>query len=196
MPQNTSTYHQQFRKHLERVVVVDDEAFEEIIQSFSIKEINKKDYLLRPFQVCRYESYIIKGLFQTTMIDDEGRQHTLHFPHEDWWVGDFKSFRKEQESNMEIFAVEDALLLQISKSAMYQLFDISPAFERFFRIMAENAAMALQDRLLKNYSHNAESKLFEFQKKYPSLKNRLSQKQIASYLGVTPEYFSQMVKKK
>lgn len=137
----------------------------------------------------------MKGLFQTAIIDDSGRQHTLYFPHEDWWVGDFKSFKTEQESYMEILALEDAVLLQISKASLEKLYTSLPIFERFFRILNENAGIALQDRIVQNFSKNAEKKYLEFHSKYPALHNRLSHKRIASFLGVTPEYFSQMLKK-
>ncbi|WP_428657768.1 Crp/Fnr family transcriptional regulator [Runella sp.] len=185
-----------FQSHLQRIIPVNDEEFDYILSYFSVKHLKKKDYLVRPFQVCKYESYILKGLFQTAILDDSGRLHTLYFPHEDWWVSDFKSFKKEEESRMEIIALEDAVLLQISKPNLEALYLSFPKFERFFRILNENAGIALQDRIIQNFSKDAENKYAEFRAKYPELQQRISQKRIAAYLGITPEYFSQMSKKK
>ncbi|MFC4874433.1 Crp/Fnr family transcriptional regulator [Negadavirga shengliensis] len=185
-----------FRQHLQKSITLNDADFEEIIKRFTLREISKKEYLIRPLQVCRYESYIAKGLFQTAITDDSGRLHTLYFPHEDWWVGDFKSFKKEEGSSMEIQALEDSVLLQISKPDLENLYRDLPVFERFFRILNENAGIALQDRIVQNFSVNAEKKYLEFQKKYPEIQHRLSAKRIASFLGVTPEYFSQLLNKK
>lgn len=196
MKTNTNENLSVFQSHLQRTIPVNDEEFEHILSYFSLKYLTKKGYLVRPFQVCKYESYILKGLFQTAILDDSGRLHTLYFPHEDWWVSDFKSFKKEEESRMEILALEDAVLLQISKSNLEALYLSFPKFERFFRILNENAGIALQDRIIQNFSKDAEHKYAEFRAKYPELQQRISQKRIAAYLGVTPEYFSQMSKKK
>lgn len=95
---------------------------------------------------------------------------------------------------MQIIALEDAELLQITKRSLEKLYQTFPTFERFFRLLNENAAIALQDRIVQNLSENADSKYQEFRKKYPALRNRLSNKKIASFLGVTPEYFSHILK--
>ncbi len=191
----SATYYRLFRNHIQKRISINDNDFELAISHFSISQLRKKEYLIRPFQVCRFESYIVNGLFETAIVDDLGKTHSLYFPHEDWWVGDFKSFNTGKESHMEIQALEDSVLLQITKSSLVNLYKALPIFEQFFRVLNENAAMALQDRIVQNYSQNAEKKYSEFQEKYPALHNRLSQKRIASFLGVTPEYFSQMLKK-
>lgn len=194
-PTKEKTY-KPFQLHLQKTIPLNDGDFEKILGYFTVKSIPKKEYLLRPLQVCKHESYILRGLFQTAVTDDSGRQHTLYFPHEDWWVGDFKSFRTGHGSCMEIQALEDAVLLQISKPALEDLYRELPVFERFFRILNENAGIALQDRIVQNYSVNAEKKYLEFKRKYPLIQHRLSNKRIASFLGVTPEYFSQLLSKK
>lgn len=185
-----------FQAHIQRIIPISAEEFKHILSYFTVKHLKKKEYLVRPFQVCKHESYILKGLFQTAILDDSGRLHTLYFPHEDWWVSDFKSFKKGTESQMEILALEEAVLLQISKPNLEALYLSLPKFERFFRILNENAGIALQDRIIQNFSQDAEKKYSEFRGKYPELQQRISQKRIATYLGVTPEYFSQMSKKK
>lgn len=189
------TYYHKLQVHIQKIVPVCDIDFEFIWSFFTIKHLKKKEYLIRPSQVCKHESYILRGLFETAIVDDLGKTHCLYFPHEDWWVGDFKSFKTGKESCMEIQALEDSVLLQISKSSLEKLYETFPVFERFFRILNENTGIALQDRIVQNYSQNAEKKYDEFLSKYSSLCNRLSQKRIASFLGVSPEYFSQMLKK-
>ena len=188
-------YYHKLKGHIQKIVPVYDRDFEEIWSYFTIKNFRKKEYLIRPTQVCKHESYIVSGLFETAIVDELGKNYCLYFPHEDWWVGDFKSFKTGKESCMEIQALEDSVLLQISKPSLEKLYEAYPIFERFFRILNENAGIALQDRIVQNYSQNAEKKYDEFLIRYSSLSNRLAQKRIASFLGVTPEYFSQMLKK-
>jgi CRP-like cAMP-binding protein len=188
-------FYSKFREHLGKSVVISQADFGQAMRYFSSKRLKRREYLIRPLQVCRHESYIVSGLFQSAITDEAGKLHTLYFPHEDWWVGDFKSFKTGEGSCMEIRALEDSVLLQISWESLQELYEALPVFERFFRILNENAGIALQDRIVQSLSQNAEKKYEEFIKRYPALPSRLSQKQIASFLGVTPEYLSWMFNK-
>jgi CRP-like cAMP-binding protein len=71
-----------------------------------------------------------------------------------------------------------------------------PKMERFFRILIENSLIAHQQRLINNLSFTAEVRYEKFSKKFQSILPFLPQKQIASYIGVTPEFFSKMKAKK
>jgi hypothetical protein len=53
--------------------------------------------------------------------------------------------------------------------------------------------VAHQERLMDNLSLSAEERFEKFCKKYPTLIQQFSQKHIASYIGVTPEFFSKMM---
>ncbi len=194
MSYNTLDYLDQFKIHLRKTIPISDDEVKHVFNYFTIKHVPRKSWLLKPQQVSRVESYIVKGLFQTSVVDDSGRTTILYFPHEDWWVGDLKSFETGTASQMEIYALEDAVLLQISMDNLNMLFKEHPVFERFFRILNGNMAIALQERLLQHLSTNAENKYREFNQKFPRLHNRLSNKRIAGFLGITPEYFSQMLK--
>jgi CRP-like cAMP-binding protein len=195
MMQPDFNYLDQFKKHLQKIIDVNDEQFEQVVTYFTVQHIPRKSWLLRHQQVSRVESFIVNGVFQTSVIDDTGRTTILYFPHEDWWVGDFKSFETETASQMEIYALEDSVVLQISRDNLKKLFIAHPVFERFFRILNGNMAIALQDRLLHHLSANAENQYREFNERFPRLHNRLSNKRIAGFLGITPEYFSQMLKR-
>jgi len=67
-------------------------------------------------------------------------------------------------------------------------------FNRNFRVMIENKFNELQNRVLQNISSTAEERYLAFLEQYPSLSNRLPGTQIASYLGVTPEFLSKIRK--
>ncbi len=189
-------YYDRLKVHLQKTIPLSDTLFEQVKPFFTLRYLKKKEYLIKQAQVSRYESYIAEGLFQAAIIDDAGKEHALYFPHEDWWAGDFKSFKTGEASCMEIQALEDTVLLQISKARLEELYHTFPVFERFFRILNENAGIALQDRLVQHFTRNAEAQYKAFLEKYTGLHNRLPQKKIASFLGLTPEYFSQMSRKK
>ena len=83
-------------------------------------------------------------------------------------------------------------MVVISKENHQELYNEIPKLERFFRILAENSLVAHQERLMDNLSLSAEERFEKMCKKYPTLIQKVAQKHLASYIGVTPEFFSKM----
>ncbi len=112
-----------------------------------------------------------------------------------WWIGDIGSFHSEEPSKLYIEAMENSVILQIKKEDQLRLFVEYPKFNRIFRVFTENALVASQRRVLQNISSTAEERYLDFVKRYPYFFNRISNVQIASFLGVTPEFLSTIRKK-
>lgn len=154
------------------------------------KTIKRKTYLLQEGDICRFESFVTKGCLKMYSVDKNGIEHIVMFAIEDWWVGDLYSFLSEAPTTFYIEALEDTNILQITKTDLDKLYERVPKFERFFRIMFQKAFIAQQQRINMNLSANAEERYLTFLKKFPHLEQRLPQKQIAAYLGMTPEMVS------
>ncbi|HRG67153.1 MAG TPA: Crp/Fnr family transcriptional regulator, partial [Saprospiraceae bacterium] len=88
--------------------------------------------------------------------------------------------------------LEDTMVLQISYENLLNLYVQAPKFDRIFRVLIENSYVSLQKRLLQNISSSAEESYLSFVALYPHLINRLPQTQIASFLGITPEFLSRL----
>jgi CRP-like cAMP-binding protein len=114
---------------------------------------------------------------------------------EDWWVGDLYSFLTQTPASYFIDAIEDTEILQITKANLDKLYEQVPKFERFFRIMLQNAFIAQQQRINQNLAFTAEQRYADFLQRYPQLEQRLSQKQISSFLGITPVFLSMLRRK-
>ena len=156
------------------------------------KELKRKEFLVHEGEVCKYECFVVKGCLRTYNIDKNGFEHIVMFAIEDWWTGDLYSFLTQTPAAFSIDALEDSVLLQISKDNSEKLYKVVPKFERFFRIILQNAFIASQQRIMQGQSLCAEERYEQFKKKYPNLEQRIPQKQIAAYLGITPEYLSMM----
>lgn len=157
--------------------------------------IKRKDYLLKQGDSCNTESFIVKGCLRTYTIDENGTEHIVMFGIEDWWVGDLYSFLTQQPTAFFIDALEDTEVLQITKKDLDMLYEKVPKFERFFRLILQNAFIAQQNRINQNLSYTAEQRYLDFIEKYPKLEQRISQKQLSAYLGITPVFLS-MIRKK
>ena len=160
------------------------------------KELPKKDFLLREGQSCKTINYVQSGALRAFFQDTEGRDSTIMFAIRDWWITDMYCFITEQPAMQNIIAIEDSAVLQLKKTDLENLYLAIPKFERFFRIIMQNSYIREQLRVLQNLSMPAEERYNIFINKYPQLLPHVTQKQIASYLGITPEFLSHVRRKK
>ena len=111
---------------------------------------------------------------------------------EDWWVDDLYSFLSKSPATYFIDAPEDTEVLQITKDNLDKLFEIVPKFKRFFRIIFQNFIISQFKRIDQSLPYTAEQRYLEYIRKYPHIYQRVSQKQISSYLGITPVFLSML----
>jgi CRP-like cAMP-binding protein len=153
------------------------------------------EFLLREGDVCKYESFVIKGCLKTYYLDENGFEHIIDFSIEEWWADDLYSLLTQTASKSNIKAIEDTDILQIGKTDLELLYQKIPKFERFFRILFQNAYITQREQINQALSASAEERYLLFLKKKPYAEKRFAQKDIASYLGVTPQFLSTLKKK-
>ncbi|MDR6805025.1 CRP-like cAMP-binding protein [Dyadobacter sp. BE34] len=188
---NTSLLLQNIGNHVQ----LDAGEAEFLLSLFQPKVLKRKAFLLRQGEVCRSENFIVKGCVKVYSLDENGFEHILMFGIEGWWVGDLLSFLTGRESRYHIEALEDTELLQITKPDLDLLYERVPKMERFFRILLQNAFIAHMERINQSLSLDAAGRYGEFIRKYPAFGQRIPQKQIAAYLGITPVFLSMLRKK-
>ena len=148
--------------------------------------------ILRQGEICCYSIFVTAGCLRGFTIDDNGFEHVLSFAPQDWWIADMYSLLSQKAGNLNIQAMVDTEMLLLSKVNQEKLYLEIPKFERFFRIITEKSLVAHQQRLVDNLSLTAQQRYKKFCTIYPNLINELPQKQIAAYIGVTPEFLSKM----
>lgn len=156
------------------------------------KKVKRKQFLLTYGEVCKYSAFVTAGCLRGYTVDKSGIEHVLSFAPADWWIADMYSLISQKPGIQNIEALEDTDVLLLSKANQEKLYTQIPKFEHFFRILTENSLVASQQRLIDSLSLTAEERYNNFCKRYPTLIDHLPQKQIASYIGVTPEFFSRM----
>ena len=163
-----------------------------VAEKFSPRLYRKRQYILQEGDVCLHFNFVVRGCLRSYKIDEKGNVHVLQFATENNWINDLGSFHGMRPSALAIDALEDTVVLQISRDDLIYLYQHSPKFDRIFRVLVENAYIRLQERLLQNISTNAEERYQSFLESYPQLINRIPQTQIAAFLGVTPEFLSRL----
>ena len=166
-----------------------------VTEKFHSRLFGKRQYVLQEGDVCTQFYFVVRGCLRMYKIDDKGNTHILQFAAENYFINDLGSFHGVKPSALNIDALEDTVVLQISRDDLISLYTKAPIFHRIFRVLIENSFVRLQERLLQNISSTAEERYQTFLENYSHLINRLSQVQIASYLGITPEFLSRLRRK-
>jgi len=154
--------------------------------------LKKKSLFLRAGEVCRFSAFVLDGALKSYTVDADGKEHILSFATRDWWISDLYSLISQKPAILYIEAIADAEVLMLSRESQQLLYEKVPKFERFFRILVENSLVANQQRLIDNLSSTAEDRYLRFLQKYPSIPSCVPQHNIASYLGITPEFLSKI----
>jgi CRP/FNR family transcriptional regulator, anaerobic regulatory protein len=179
-------------KHFDKYLPLNESETEALISRLRLRKIKRKQYILQEGDVCKSFTYVVEGCFKMYGIDNSGTEHNLIFAAEDDWITDLDSLHKERPSKLFIEAIEPATILQISKGDLWYLYTNHPKFDRNFRVIIEDKYIELQNRLLQTFSTTAYQRYESFLEQYPNLSNRLPNTQIASYLGITPEFLSKI----
>ena len=158
------------------------------------KKIRKKQYFLQEGDVCRYTGFIVKGSARTFTVDEKGQLHILTLSAENWWLTDFESFYQLTPSRLNIEALEDLEVLQVTNAQVEEFFKPIPAFSAMVEVMKQNNAIANQKRVQAAISYTAEERYADLVNNYPEFLNRFPLNMIASYLGLSPETLSRVRK--
>ena len=167
---------------------------EELIARFTERHVKRRGFILQQGDVCKHFTFIVSGCFKMFAMDQAGKEHNLQFASENDWIADLASFYAQKASGVYIEAMEPAVVLQIEHQDLLGLYVDYHKFDRNFRIIVERKYIELQNRVLQNISITAELRYQNFLEQHPHLANRLPNTQIASYLGITPEFLSKIRK--
>lgn len=184
-----------FKIHLRKFITINDDDFETVLSFFEIRTFAKKENLLLEGQICRRNYFVLDGLLRKFFITEKGSEQTTDFALENWWMTDNFSFEHQLPSDFSIQAIEKSTVLAISAESQDRLLEQFPIMEKYFRIVYHRAFAANQRRVKYIFSYSKEDFYFSLVKKYPDFVQRVPQYLIASFLGFTPEYLSEIRKK-
>ncbi|MEM6721990.1 MAG: Crp/Fnr family transcriptional regulator [Bacteroidota bacterium] len=183
-------------KHIQSILSIPNDRLSLILDTTVEKQFAKKEHLLHEGAYAKEVYFILKGCVRTYIYDLNGVAHNITFSMENWWFGDLQSYINATPASFHIQALEETTALSISKEDWDFLLQEVPEFSVYTRILFRNTMFSHENRILQNLSFTAEERYNSFLKTYPNLSQRISQKHIASYLGITPEFLSMLRKKR
>lgn len=184
--------YEQLYKSIGEHVSLTEEEWERCKNNFRPKRMLKRQFLLQEGDVCRELAFVEKGALFSFSVDKNGDRNVIRFAFDGWWIADLRSFFTDNPSTLNIEVLEDSELLILGRENHEKLLREIPAYERYHRIILQNAHVALQTRFENLLGLTAEEKYARLIKQNPEFMNRVPLNLVASYLGLTPETLSRV----
>ena len=182
-------------EHIRRKINLSVQDAEKIMSFFTRIKPVKKTFLLKEGNICKELFFVEKGCLRLFFIDEKGREQITHFAIENWWLTDYLAFQNKATAAFNIQTIEDSTLLRISYEELIALTDAVPVTDRYLRINLQTAFGAAQRRILMMFENSKEAMVQQFINSHPEFVQRVPQYMLASFLGLTPEYLSEIRKR-
>lgn len=181
-----------FRAYFHDKLPLTEAQFTALAGLLTPRQLAKGEVLGRQGETARYGAFVVRGCLRSYVTDERQKEHILQFAPENWWISDQDSLLRHQPALFAIDALEVSDVLLFGAGFFEQLQQLGPGFQQFFYQLLQRNLVALQRRLIGVLSVPAEARYQEFLQLYPTLAQRLPQRHIAAYLGITPESLSRI----
>lgn len=173
---------------------ISDEDEKIIAAHFTLKTFKEGDLLTFPNKVAREMFFVCRGVIRIGSINDKGVELTYFFYNEKRIASILQSFNEEIITTAFIQACCDAEVLCITKNRLLELYEKLPYMKEL--IDQQNQLHLIEKVNIRNtyLGEDAESKYKLFVMQHPDIVLRIPLKDIASYLGITPQSLSRIRK--
>ncbi len=188
-------YFDPFFGNFEKHIPLSDVEKRIISENLKCMDVPKNTLVLSQGSKVNTIFYVVSGALRAYHLNEKGKESTVMFAIRDWWITDMNGFTHQDLAQVSLETLEDSKLVGLGYEVLESLLRELPRLERFFRILFQRAYIREQSRLLRQLSMDVAKRYRAFVERYPNIVAAVSQKQMASYLGVTPEFLSQVKNK-
>ncbi len=174
---------------------IDDENLQEIFSYFKLIKTKRNQILLTYDEICNHYYFINKGCIRLFTISKDGNETSRYFAFEGKFATALPSFIDQQPAEEYLQTIEKSELLSISRADFYYLTTKHPQFAKIYTEILELGFIVAQKRIYGFQGFDALAKVKWLIKNQPQLLLRISNKMVASYLGITPATLSRIKSK-
>ncbi len=184
----------QLFKNITTKVKISQKDLEKFLSLTRVTRIKKNDFFINEGSFAKYIAFVNSGVLYSYSVDEKGDKHVVQIALENHWISDLFSFLSNEPSLFNIQAIENSELTLLNRDNFEKACDTIPAFERFFRILIQNAYVSSQRRVSRIYGNTAEERYLKLVKDNPKILQSVPQHYIASFLGIKPQSLSRIRK--
>lgn len=174
---------------------ITEEDVNEVLKLISFKKLGVGDYFVRIGEINTNVFYVVSGLLKAYYFDENDRETIINFYTQHSITGNWHSTLKNEPSQQCIEAVEPTLIIQVPLKDMDDLAARQMNIMRVYNLLLKEKLIASLDNIWDNMNEKPEARYLRLQNEKPDLMHRLTQRQIAAYLGVTPVSLSRIKKR-
>ena len=156
------------------------------------KSFSKGEVLIQEGQTVNKTFFVIHGSLRSFCVDKEGKEHTLQFAIQDWWISDFIAMYNHEPASLTVECITDATVIEFNAQKLTQIYLQFPEFELFQRKTLARHVVSLHKRILNQLQLTALERYNVFIEHYPNIEQHVPNYHIASYLGITQQSLSRL----
>lgn len=178
--------------HIQKIIVLTEEQLALALSYFKPSSHPKGEILVKEGEFSRHMNFVLKGCLRIYFIREDGQEATRHLAFEHQFATGLASFIRNKPSFEYMQVMEDSELLRITREDFYDLLNLIPVWEKFYRYYLEDAYINNLEIFQREITKDAELRYKELLERNPHVVMRLPNKIVASYLNMSPETLSRV----
>lgn len=163
--------------------------------SFEKTLVKRNDFLIQEGELEKYSYFIFDGIARCWTLNDKGEEQTFWFCKEGTFSMSNISFTLKKKSDFNVQILVDSVIYRIDNERVIQIYEVIPRLKSVFDDMTALLLSRILKRNIDLIKYSPEQYYLVMMAEYGSVLNFIPLKDIASYLGITPQALSRIRKR-
>lgn len=174
---------------------LEERDIEQVLDLLTFKSYDTNDFFVKFEEINTNIFYVLSGLFKAYYLDDNGVEMIINFYKEKDLSGNWYSTLEGKPSRLCISALEPSTTLQVDLKVLDQLAFDNQNILRVYNDILKRKLIGSLHKIWGTMNEKPEVRFLRLKKEHADLLKRVPQKQIASFLGITPVSLSRIKKR-
>lgn len=180
--------------HIKQKIDISEQELDTFEQLTKNTLLKKNEHFIHSGGRVPYLAFVNSGAMYSYSIDDKGEKHVVQIALEGHWISDPYGFLTGNKAIYNVCALEPTNVTLLSKESFEKACASISGFERFFRLLIQNAYIHSLERISGIYGSSAEERYLQLMQSSPDMMQKVPQHYIASFLGIKPQSLSRIRK--